>query len=95
MSMITVRNLPEDVHKALKLRAVQNGRSTEAEVREILAAAVKPRVGMGTALAAIGRKLNLTDAEVDAINRVREESRVEPAPLKFDSESAERKRSVP
>lgn len=50
MSMLTVRNLPEEVHRALRVRAAQHGRSTEAEVREILTAAVKPasRVRMFT-----------------------------------------------
>lgn len=50
MAILTVRNVPDDVHRALRVRAAQHGRSTEAEVREILAAAVKPssrvRVGM-------------------------------------------------
>ena len=42
MAMLTVRNLPDDVHRALGVRAAQHGHSTEAEVREILACAVKP-----------------------------------------------------
>ena len=42
MAMLTVRNLPDDIHRALRVRAAQHGRSTEAEVREILATAVKP-----------------------------------------------------
>jgi plasmid stability protein len=56
MSSVTVRNLPDATHRALKLRAVQHGRSTEAEIRTILDAAVAPKLAMGTALAAIGRK---------------------------------------
>ena len=43
MSVVTVRNLPEETHRALKLRAAQHGRSTEAEIREILEEAVRPR----------------------------------------------------
>ena len=42
MAMLTVRNLPDDVHRALRVRAALHGHSTEAEVREILAVAVKP-----------------------------------------------------
>jgi plasmid stability protein len=42
MAILTVRNVPDDVHRALRVRAAQHGRSTEAEVREILAAVVKP-----------------------------------------------------
>ena len=57
MSALTVRNLPDETHRALKLRAAQHGRSTEAEVRHILESAVRPAFGMGSALAAIGRSL--------------------------------------
>lgn len=42
MAIPTISNVPEDVHRALRTQAEQHGRSTEAEVREILAAAVKP-----------------------------------------------------
>jgi plasmid stability protein len=37
MATLTVRNLPDDVHRALRLRAAEHGRSTEGEVRAILA----------------------------------------------------------
>lgn len=57
MSSVTVRNLPEETHRALKLRAAQHGRSTEAEIRNILESVVRPKVGIGSALAAIGRSL--------------------------------------
>lgn len=33
---LTIRQLPDDVHQALKLRAARAGRSVEAEVRQIL-----------------------------------------------------------
>lgn len=36
MSALTVRNLPDETHRALKLRAAQHGRSTEAEARHFL-----------------------------------------------------------
>ncbi len=64
MAVLTVRNLPEKVHRALKVRAARHGRSTEAEVRAILADAVKPAQPMGDALAAIGRRAGLTDADL-------------------------------
>lgn len=32
MAMMTIRNLPDDVHRALRMQAAQHGRSTEAEV---------------------------------------------------------------
>lgn len=70
MAMLTVRNLPDDVHRALRVRAAQHGRSTEAEVREILAIAVKPetRVRLGEALAALGSKIGLTNDDLEVFN---------------------------
>ena len=42
MANLNIRNLPDEVHQALKVRAALNNRSTEAEIREILTAAVQP-----------------------------------------------------
>jgi plasmid stability protein len=58
MASIVVRNLPDEVHRALRVRAAKNGRSTEAEIREILQTAVRPdkRLKLGSALAALGDK---------------------------------------
>lgn len=58
MPAITVRNLPEDTHRALKQRATEHGRSMAAEVRAILEDAVRPpnRVLIGSRLAAFGRR---------------------------------------
>lgn len=52
MASITVRNLPDEVHRALRVRAAAHGRSTEAEVRDILAKAALPeeRLKIGTEL---------------------------------------------
>jgi plasmid stability protein len=63
MAMLTVRNLPEAVHRALRVRAARHGRSTEAEVRAILEEAVKPegRIKLGSLLADIGHQAKLTD----------------------------------
>lgn len=63
MAMLTVRNLPDEVHRALRVRAAQRGRSTEAEVRAILEETVLPegRVGLGSPLTAIGRRAALSD----------------------------------
>ena len=57
MPAITIRNLSDETHRALKLLASLHGRSTEAEVRRILDEAVRPRTGLGTALARIGQEL--------------------------------------
>lgn len=40
MSAITIRRLPEDAKRRLRLRAASNGRSMEAEAREILLGAL-------------------------------------------------------
>jgi plasmid stability protein len=57
VAAITIRNLSEETHRALKARAAAHHRSTEAEVRSILDAAVAPadRVRVGSLLAAIGQ----------------------------------------
>jgi plasmid stability protein len=57
MANVTIRNLPDSVHRALKIRAAQHGRSTEAEIREILALAAMPadRVRIGDELRALGQ----------------------------------------
>jgi plasmid stability protein len=51
---ITVRNLSEETHRALRRRAAENGRSTEAEVRAILDEIARPamRLKWGSALVA-------------------------------------------
>ena len=84
MAMLTVRNLPDDVHRALRVRAAQHGRSTEAEVREILALAVKPetRVRLGESLAALGRKVGLTNRDFEVFDRVRDKTPAEPLRLR-------------
>ena len=65
MAMLTVRNLPDEVHRALRVRAALRGRSTEAEVRAILEETVRPegRAALGTLLTAVGRRVKLTDEE--------------------------------
>ena len=70
MAMLTVRNLPDDVHRALRVQAALHGHSTEAEVREILAIAVKPetRVRLGDALAASRDSAPYEAASVSVIN---------------------------
>jgi antitoxin FitA len=80
MVMLTVRTLPDDVHRALRVRAALHGRSTSAEVREILRNAVKPevRIRVGDALHALGRKLNLTNEDFEALNQVRDRTPAEP-----------------
>ena len=40
MATLTVRNLDPEVHKRLRVRAAESGRSMEAEIRQILQDAV-------------------------------------------------------
>lgn len=83
MAVLTVRNVPDEVHRALRARATEHGRSAEAEVREILSAALVPsqRVLLGDALAALGRDLALTDDDVAVLNAVRDQTPAEPLGL--------------
>jgi len=71
MAVLTVRNLPDEVHRALRVRAAGHGRSTEAEVRNILEEAVRPqgRMKLGSLLADIGRQIRLTDEEAALISQ--------------------------
>lgn len=82
--ILAVRYVPDDLHRALRVRAAQHGRSTEAEVREILSAVVKPekRVRMGEALAAVGRKIGLTNEDFAVFESVRDKTPAKP--LSFD-----------
>ena len=80
MPAVTVRNLPEETHRALKVRAAQHNRSTEAEIRAILETAVRPadRLKLGSALAEIGRKAGLTNADVEILDQGRDTTPAEP-----------------
>ena len=81
MANVTVRNLPDAVHRALRVRAAHHGRSTEAEIREILETAARPpqRVKLGSLLASIAREAGgLTDEEHAVFDSVRYKTPAEP-----------------
>lgn len=80
MAMLTIRNLPDEVHRALRVRAAQHGHSTEAEVRAILSTAVKPesRLRLGDALAALGREIGLTNEDFEVFAAVGDKTPAEP-----------------
>ena len=80
MVAVTIRNLSEEAHRALKVRAAQHNRSAEAEMRAILEAAVRPegRLRLGTALAEVSRKMGLTNADIEAIEQIRDTRPAEP-----------------
>ncbi|EIC27899.1 plasmid stability protein [Methylomicrobium album BG8] len=79
MANVTVRNLPDAVHRALCVRAAHHGRSTEAEIRDILENVARPpeRVKLGSLLVSIAREAGgLTDAE--HFNQFRDKTPAEP-----------------
>ena len=80
MAAVTIRDLSEEVHRALKVRAAQYNRCAEAEMRAILEAAVRPegRLRLGTALSEIGQKYGLTNADIEALEQVRDAHPAEP-----------------
>ena len=43
MATLNIRNLPDEVHRELRLRAARHNRSMEAEARAILGEVCKPR----------------------------------------------------
>ena len=46
MKAVTIRNIPEETHRAIKLRAAQKGTSAETEMRTILEEAMRPKERM-------------------------------------------------
>ncbi len=80
MAMLTVRNIPDEVHRALRARAAQHGQSMEAEVREILESAISPQgsVKLGSLLAAIGYEAKLSDEEFAVFEQLRDKSPARP-----------------
>ena len=80
MGMMTVRNIPDEVHNALKARAKRHNRSAEAEVRAILEEVTRPekRLHMGDALAALGRKIGLTNEDFSIFDQEHDKTPAEP-----------------
>ncbi len=80
MPAVTIRNLSDETHRALKLRAAKHNRSTEAEIRAILEEAARPpeRLKLGSALAERSRAAGLSNADVEALEAGRERMPAEP-----------------
>jgi len=80
MAAVTIRNLSAEAHRALKLRAARHHRSTEAEMRAILEEAARPesRLQLGTALSKMSRKIGLTNADIEALEKTRSARAAEP-----------------
>jgi len=68
MPQVLVRNLPDDVHRALRMRAAHHGRSTTAELRQIIMDAVFPdRQARDQIKPALEERLMALAREADAI----------------------------
>lgn len=80
MPAVTIRNLTEEAHRALRARAARHNRSTEAEIRAILEDAVRPehRPRLGTALSELSRKAGLANTDIEAIEQPRDFAPAEP-----------------
>lgn len=76
MATVTVRNLPDEVHRALRVRAAHHGRSTEAEIREILAQSIQSegRLKVGTELRRFAEQIGGVELDIR-----RDRKPVEPA----------------
>jgi antitoxin FitA len=83
MPAVTIRNLSEEAHRALKVRAAHHGRSAEAEMRDILEDAVRPasRLRIGSALSALSREAGLTNADFEALDQGRDRTPAAPMSL--------------
>ena len=85
MPSITIRNIPDEVHRAIRVRAATHGRSAEAEVRSILEQAAKPqgRLKLGTLLASIAREAGgLSDEELALLENARD--KIPGQPMRFE-----------
>jgi plasmid stability protein len=67
MAAVTIRNIPEETHRAIKARAKEKGRSAEAEMRAILEEAVLPkeRIKVGTEMRKLVEKYGGFDLEIE------------------------------
>jgi antitoxin FitA len=80
MPSVTIRNVPDEVHRALRVRAAMHGRSAEAEIRDILESAVKPaqRIRLGDTLANLGQQLGLTNEDFSVFEQECDKPAAEP-----------------
>ena len=76
MAMMTVRNIPDEIYRGLRVQAAIHGQSAEAEMRSILENAIKnrKRVKLGSLLLEIGTQARLTDDEFATLSQVRDKT---------------------
>lgn len=80
MPQITIRRLPDAVHRALRAQAASEGISAEEKARRVLSQGLLPqeREGLGTRLRNAAGELGLDD---EAWEVERDRSAIEPAKL--------------
>ncbi len=78
MGNMSIRNVPDEIHQALKVRAAKNNRSAEAEVRALLVESVvaEKKGGFGTRLRAC-----FAGVEGDELEIVRDKAPAQPLEL--------------
>ena len=72
MAQLTVRNVPDEVARALRIRAAEHGRSAEAEHRLILERSLKPEATDFWSLADRAREETAGTRQTDSGLLVRE-----------------------
>lgn len=82
MAALTIRNIPDEIHRALRVRAAQHGLSTEAEVRLILSNTItaEPRLRLGDSLMRLGQQIGFSDNDIDHLVTSREPA----TPMSFE-----------
>ncbi|MDY0300638.1 MAG: antitoxin [Trichlorobacter sp.] len=83
MHSVTIRNVPDEVHRAIRIRASNYGRTIEAEICNMLECAVKPQeqVKLGSLLTKIGKQTRLTDEEVELLHSMHDQCAARAASL--------------
>ena len=80
MASITVRNLDDSLKRRLRIRAAENGRSMEQEVRDILRSALNegatPVGNLGTTLHELFKPYGGVELEIPAREPMREPPRL-------------------
>ena len=74
MPSMTLRNLPEDVHRRIRVYAAERGLNTEAAVRRLLDEATQPAERLGDIVTAFARELS-----ADFPDAPRDRAPIEPA----------------
>ncbi len=67
MATLNIRNLPDQVHRQLRVRAAEHGRSMEAEARAVLAAALADEGTPGRSRESTAAKVRELQAFIDKL----------------------------